>query len=202
MAYHNLAQIYDLIMSYVPYQNWVMMIDDISSRYFDHSPKLFEIGGGTGTLGSILKYQGYDYLGSDLIPEMAQVAWDKGLDYIVADCRNLPVNNKYDMALFLFDGINYLSNLDDYAQTFKEVWKTLSKDGLFFFDVTTEYNSLTNFSDYYEADSFDNGAYIRNSFYDVELKEQYNIFDIFVEDNENLGLYNRYKEKHTQHLFQ
>ncbi len=201
MSYRNLAQIYDSIMAYVPYHNWVNMIEDIRKRYFDHKPKIFEIGGGTGTLGSMLVYEEYNYVGSDITPEMATEAWSKGLDYIIADCRYLPLKDKYEMIIFLFDGINYLKILSDYEKTFHEVWNSLDEEGLFFFDITTEYNSIHNFSDYYEAEAFENGAYIRNSFYDKESREQYNVFDIFIESLDNEGCYRRFNEKHTQHLF-
>ncbi len=201
MPYRNLALVYDNMMSYVPYQNWVGLIDYIKeSQFGGRDISLFEIGGGTGTLGSILSYVGYNYTGSDITPSMCSAAWDKGLDFICADCRNLPIKTNFDLAIFLFDGINYLSSLEEYAQTFREVATILDLGGCFLFDITTIYNSRMNFDDYMEADSYDTGAYIRHSFYDPESRTQRNLFDIFVKE-QNSEKYLRLEEEHVQHLF-
>ncbi len=201
MEYSRLSEIYDAIMSYVPYQDWVKMIAKISRHYFPkQKPTLLELGAGTGTMGAILSYEGYHYTGSDLSHQMAIEAWQKGLDFFCADSRAIPINKTFDIVLFLFDGINYLQNIEDYKKTCEEVWRVLNPEGFFFFDITTEYNSIEHFHEYYEAESFDNGAYIRTSSYDREQKLQYNDFDIFL-DNSGDGCYKRFSEHHAQKLF-
>ncbi len=203
MPYKNLAKVYDDMMSYVPYQNWVGLIDHVKATRFDNREiSIFEIGGGTGTLGSILNYLDYNYKGSDITPSMCEAAWDKGLDFIAADCRSIPIKTTFDLVIFLFDGINYLQDLDQYEQTFREVAKILEPGGCFLFDITTVYNSKMNFDDYMEADSYENGAYIRHSFYDSYTNTQRNLFDIFAQDSQSEeDRYVRLEEEHIQHLF-
>ena len=201
-CYSSLALVYDDMMSYVPYDNWVLTINYVVENYFTlEKPSIFEIGGGTGTLGARLSYEGYEYTGSDVSPEMCEVAWAKGLDMICTDCRAISLKEKYDLLLFLFDGINYLENLADYAETFISVATIVRTDGYFLFDVTTEVNSLTNFDDYHEAESFERGAYIRHSYYEPENHRQVNDFEIFVQDANNSQSYSRVSEQHCQTLF-
>ena len=174
---------YDEMMSYVPYQNWVDLINRIADASFTaRKPSIFEIGAGTGSLGAMLSYSGYPYRGSDISEAMCVIAWQKGLDVHCADCRALPLHTQQDFVVFLFDGINYLTALEEYTKTFLEVARILRPGGLFLFDITTEYNSLHNFDDYHEAESFDEGIYIRHSYYEQEKKLQVNDFEIFVKN--------------------
>ncbi len=203
MPYKNLAKVYDNMMSYVPYQNWVELINYVKeTRFDDKDISIFELGGGTGTLGSILKFVGYDYHGSDITPSMCESAWEKGLDFITVDCRSIPLKETFDLVIFLFDGINYLTSTEEYTTTFKEVAKILDKGGHFLFDTTTIYNSKINFDDYMEADSYEDGAYVRHSYFDNDTKCQHNAFDIFAKDStDEQGRYVRLEEEHVQHLF-
>lgn len=201
-AYGSLAELYDSLMSYVPYQNWVEMIAEIAQKYARvENPSIFELGGGTGTLGSMLTYEDFSYLGSDLSPEMCKVAWDKGLDFISCDCRNIALKEQCDIVIFCFDGINYLHSLDDYRTCFQQVHSVLQDDGLFFFDITTKNNSVTYFEDYTEAESFENGSYIRHSFFDACTDIQHNDFDIYLAVEGETNRYKRFREEHEQKVF-
>jgi SAM-dependent methyltransferase len=191
---------YDTMMSHVPYGQWVKLIESVGKDYLNTShPSVFELGGGTGTLGSILVYEGFEYAGSDISPAMCREAWKKGLDYLCCDCRALPLTAAYDMVVFCFDGINYLSARDDYRKTFLEVYNILKPGGLFLFDITTERTSRLFFNDYTEAESTSEGAYIRYCEYNRAQRKQYNTFDIFCQDEK--GTYLRYWEEHVQTIF-
>ncbi|MGM0444308.1 MAG: class I SAM-dependent DNA methyltransferase [Fibrobacterota bacterium] len=199
--YGVLARLYDRMMSHVPYSQWVKMIFGIQQAYGEHdNPALFEIGGGTGTLGSILVYEGMDYTGSDISPAMCRAAWDKGLDYICCDCRALPLQRSFDMVFFCFDGINYLSSGREYETAFRELARCLAPKGLFLFDITTEYSSHLYFTEYTDAESFDFGAYIRYADYDTTTHCQRNCFDIFLQDPQKTH-FTRHREEHEQWVF-
>jgi SAM-dependent methyltransferase len=195
--YGALAQIYDKAMLYVPYDSWFSLISKICRQNaLGKGAKILEIGGGTGTLGKKLADNGFSYLGSDISFEMAKVARDKGLNFLCADCKNLPFNAQFDLLLFLFDGINYIFEADGFTQTFEEAHRVLSKGGLFLFDITTQTNSKTNFSSYREALAEEDFTYIRESYYDDENNIQHNEFDIFLKRPD--GNYGRFKELHSQ----
>lgn len=200
--YASLARLYDDIMSYVPYENWLCLIHQVCKRYgLNPRAKILELGGGTGTLGTVLCHEGFEYQGTDLSPWMSRAAYQKGLDFVCADARHIPFNDTYDLVIFLFDGINYLSNITDFTQIFREAHRVLRPGGCFLFDVTTEYNSLENFNEYLEAESFEHGAYIRNSFYDAQKREQINAFEMFLADSEQPSQYIRVHETHCQHVY-
>ncbi len=205
--YSALAPLYDKIMAHVEYDQWVAYIKKIISLYAPvDAPSLFEIGGGTGLLGWKLVREGLRYRGSDLSITMCSLARRRGLPYFAADARFLPVkkNACFDVVIFLYDGINYLQSLDEYAQTFSGVHSLLKPQGLFLFDVTTTANSLKNFSDFLDAGDFDEHFFFRRSYYNRHESMQYNDFTIFSkrtsdgEPGDAYGLYQKVAEHHAQ----
>jgi SAM-dependent methyltransferase len=195
--YEALSLIYDEVMSNINYDLWIDLITVIcNENNIGKSAKILEIGGGTGILGQKLNSLGFSYFGSDYSFDMARAAKNKGLDFVCADCRNLPFNCRFDIVLFLFDGINYIFKIDEFIRTYEQAHSVLKNEGLFLFDITTQANSLNNFYNYRESFADKNYAYIRDSYYDKKNNEQHNDFDIFIkEKKEN---YRRYSEKHCQ----
>ena len=200
MSYALLAPIYDQVMQHVEYGRWIDLIRKVVQRHLPGRPiTVFEIGGGTGSLGVKLVEEGYLYIGSDLSVDMVRYAANKTLAACVADGRSLPVNGPFDLVLFLYDGINYLSTLDDFAKVFEEVYRVLAPGGCFLFDVTTEANSFNNFLDYYDSEDMGDLTYIRHSLYDPEKREQFNNFSFFIREED--GRYRRESERHVQYVF-
>ena len=198
--YESLAEIYDELMGGVEYDLWFDLIVKIcKENYGERRIKILEIGSGTGTLGKKLTNYGFEYFGSDISFNMAKIAKNKNLNaFVCADCRNLPFIGKFDMALFLFDGINYLFDIAQFTQTFEQVHSILKDDGLFLFDITTKVNSINNFYNYRESQASRNYAYIRKSYYNKEKREQHNDFEIFVKRKGNN--YHRFSEAHCQKI--
>lgn len=189
-------------MRHVNYDDWVKLIKRINSKYFlDTNPRIFEIGGGTGTLGKKLKKSGYSYLGSDYSYPMCREARKKNLDFFCCDCRNLPIKCKFDLIIFLYDGINYLQTLKEYSRLLEQVSICLDKNGLFLFDITTETNSLRYFSDYVDYEDLGGFFYLRHSYYNKRDLKQYNDFTIFKCDYDNKIEYKKYDEHHVQKVF-
>jgi SAM-dependent methyltransferase len=196
--YEFLCEIYDEIMNNgANYDSWFNLVAQIcSEKNYGDSAKILELGGGTGILGRKLKDYGFDYHGSDISFDMAKAAKRKNLDFVCADSQNIPFKNNFDLVIFLFDGINYIFDLDGFIKTFQQVNFVLKNGGCFLFDITTETNSLANFLNYREAFAGDNYAYIRESYYDGANREQHNDFDIFIEKKDDT--YIRKTEKHCQ----
>ena len=127
MSYALIAPIYDVVMQHVDYGLWLDLIRKVRARYFpDAGIRIFEIGAGTGALGAKLSEEGFAYTGSDLDFHMAREALSKGLMPFCADARALPLRGPFDMVIFLYDGINYLVNLDEYRKLFSEAYKILA----------------------------------------------------------------------------
>ena len=104
------------------------------------------------------------------------------------------------MVVFLYDGINYLRELSDYAHVCKEVYRVLTDDGLFLFDITTLTNSINHFSDFVDFEDFGSHYFMRHSYYRHENHSQHNEFTIFKRSTDPT-LYNRFDEHHEQRVF-
>jgi predicted TPR repeat methyltransferase len=180
--YSALAPLYDRIMSHVEYDRWVFYIKKILDMYGETGTRrIFEIGGGTGLLGSKLRAEGFRYTGSDRSFSMCRHALKRDMPFFTADARSLPLKNSafFDMVIFLYDGINYLPSIDAYPLVFEQVHKHLNSSGLFLFDITTIANSLDNFSEFLDAGEFDGHFYLRRSYFHAIDSMQYNDFTIF-----------------------
>jgi SAM-dependent methyltransferase len=203
VKYDALAPIYDRIMNHVEYDEWVALISKLLKKHFPEkqSPSLLELGGGTGILGKMLANKGFHYTGSDLSPQMSYVARKRNLLFTCANAMQLPFKQQFDCIIFLYDGINYLTSIDEYSKVFHEVYKCLTNDGIFLFDITTETNSIKHFYDFTDYDEFDNYSIVRHSYYDEIATTQFNDFTIFCQEKKNISLFKMYKEHHEQKVF-
>lgn len=201
MNYNTLAPLYDKIMAHVKYDSWHTLINNITKRHFNHRPSILELGGGTGKLATHLLKSGYTYYGSDYSFAMCKEARKKNIPFFCADALSLPMKKAFDLVIFLYDSINYLNSLTQYNRLFKELYRVIDSEGYFLFDITTERNSETYFSDIVDSDDFGDTTYTRHSYYDKERKIQRNDFIIYSKHTGNNDLYVKDKENHAQRIF-
>ncbi len=188
-------------MAHVRYNNWHALINDITDRYFDHKPSILEVGGGTGVLATSLLKSGYKYYGSDYSYAMCKEAQIKKIPFFCANALFLPIKELFNLVIFLYDGINYLESLEQYNHLFKEIYRHIDTKGYFLFDITTEINSETYFSDIVDSDDFGNATLTRHSYYDKENRIQNNDFIIYSKHNKYDDPYVKEKEYHIQRIF-
>jgi len=140
------SQVFDLIMKDVPYESWASYILDIAKSYAIHPLTILDIGCGTGTLISHLAGCGIHCTGvdqslymisqcrrncQDIRPHPAffcQKSWNLKLPY-----------KSFDIIYSFFDTINYIIDEQLLLKTFQSVAHLLNKNGIFIFDVATEY---------------------------------------------------------------
>jgi ubiquinone/menaquinone biosynthesis C-methylase UbiE len=191
-------------MSHVDYEAWFVFIQKILSRYLPTgNPSILEIGGGTGTIGKLLKKHGVKYFGSDVSFHMCAEAHTKDVPFICSDARHIPIKTTFDLLFFLYDGINYLIEQKDYSIFFKEAALRIRSNGLLLFDITTRTNSMKHFQNYMDYDDLGDCAYIRHSYYEPTSYYQFNDFTLFRRCTENSapGLYNKFVEHHIQKVY-
>lgn len=202
VVYDSLAPIYDRLMSHVEYEEWLLLIERIIDRFLGgNTPEIFELGGGTGVLGSMLLKRGWRYFGSDRSFNMCKISTGRGISVLCSDARAIPLKKPFNLFLFLYDAINYLQTIDEYALLFAEVYKNLVPGGLFLFDITTEANSLNHFNRYLEFEDWGDFSYIRRSYYNKQLQEQHNDFTLYRQTKEISPYYERLIERHCQKVF-
>jgi len=203
MPYNALAHVYDRLMNHVEYEEWAALTVRVAARYgAARNTEILEIGAGTGVVGEMLRDMGYRYTASDISFPMCKVASAKrGLPVCVADARHLPFKKQFGMAIFFYDGINYLLTQDDYRKMFVSVYDILAPNGLFLFDVTTRENSVKHFMNYLDFEDYGDFSYVRESYFDIKKSIQHNDFTIYRRSEENPDYYEKYTEEHRQKVF-
>ncbi|WMJ86199.1 class I SAM-dependent DNA methyltransferase [Anaerocolumna sp. MB42-C2] len=76
-AYSGFAQVYDIFMDNVPYDEWVDYLTSLLSEQGVKDGLVLELGCGTGNITRRLSGKGYDMIGVDLSDEMLEIAREK-----------------------------------------------------------------------------------------------------------------------------
>lgn len=83
-AYSSFAEVYDLFMDNVPYEEWCAYITGLLKEYGIENGLLLDLGCGTGKLTRLLKRAGFDMIGVDHSGEMLEIArnreYETGID--------------------------------------------------------------------------------------------------------------------------
>ncbi|MBB6454343.1 ubiquinone/menaquinone biosynthesis C-methylase UbiE [Salirhabdus euzebyi] len=205
MAYKKFAHFYDAFMEGAPYDEWVNFTKDMISQYRPNSRGMIDLGCGTGEIAIRLAELNFAVTGVDLSSEMLaiahQKAQEKNLDitWIEQDLRRLQNPYEYDVAISYCDVINYVTDPEEIREIFLGVYKLLSENGLFLFDVHSE----KYVNDFLASNTF---AEVRNEvsyIWFCEPGEEESSVEhelTFFVQNDN-GSYNRYDETHLQRTF-
>lgn len=73
-AYSSFAEVYDLFMDNVPYEEWCVYITGLLKEYGIEDGLLLDLGCGTGKLTRLLCEAGFDMIGVDNSEEMLEIA--------------------------------------------------------------------------------------------------------------------------------
>jgi len=139
----SFAEIYDEIMRTVPYRLWYDYLNEIMDYYQLEAEKVLDLACGTGNMSLIYAKNSYQVTGVDRSKEMLEIADKKarevGADirFINADLCEYRTDEKYDLAISLFDSLNYILDKDNLRKVFTNVYQSLKKDGFFIFDINT-----------------------------------------------------------------
>ncbi len=201
-SYGNFAYIYDNLIDQ-DYEKWADYIEEIFKINNVKPNLVLDLGCGTGSITNILASRGYDMIGIDMSVDMLNIAREKateqGLDvlYLCQDIRNFELYGTVDAVICTLDVLNYLTDINHIDKTFKLFKNYLNPNGIFIFDINTEYKLkeiLGNNTFYNE----ENGVcYVWENEYNDKLSNQYLTF--FNETEE--GLYERFDEQHIQRAY-
>ena len=78
-AYSEFAQVYDLFMDNIPYEEWCSYLETLLKKYGVEDGLVLDMGCGTGNITEALRRRGYDMIGIDNSEEMLAVAMEKGM---------------------------------------------------------------------------------------------------------------------------
>lgn len=203
-AYTSFAQVYDLFMDNVPYEEWAQYVKVLLDSFGVKEGLLLDLGCGTGSLTKQLSGFGYDMIGVDNAEEMLEIAMEKrvasGHDilYLLQDMREFELYGTVAAVVSICDSMNYLTELSDVEQVMRLANNYLDPGGVFIFDLNTEYKYREILADNTFAEEREESSFIWENFYDEE--ERLNEYDLtlFIREGE---LYRKFKETHYQRAF-
>lgn len=207
-AYTDFAQVYDLFMDNVPYEEWCSYIQDILKEYGIKDGILLDLGCGTGRMTRIMAMAGYDMIGIDASMEMLEMArqqecveTDKNILYLLQDMREFELYGTVRAVYSACDCFNYILEEDDLLTVFQLVNNYLDPGGLFIFDVNTPFKYEQLLAENTFAENREEGSFIWENYYDRESKINEYDLTIFIKDIQG-EKFNRFYEVHYQRCYE
>ncbi len=204
-AYTGFAEVYDLFMDDVPYEEWFRYLKGLLEEYGIRDGLVLDLGCGTGNMTELLAGNGYDMIGIDLSEEMLEIAAKKkeasALDilYLQQDMREFELYGTVKAVISVCDSMNYILEWEDLCQVFSLVNNYLDPGGIFIFDLNTEYK-YAQMGEETIAENREDGSFIWDNFYDSQEKINEYDLTLFVKEGEE-GLYRKYEETHYQRAY-
>lgn len=204
-AYSEFANVYDLFMEDTPYEAWYQFINQCLESQKVKVESVCELGCGTGQMTMLFAKDGKKVIGIDYSPEMLMIAQDHAYEeelsilYSMQDMSEFELEGEVDLICSCCDSMNYLLEEEAVLNTFRQVYKYLSKEGMFIFDMNTAYKYQEVLGNQVFADQTENAAYIWENFYDEE--EEINEYEVsfFIKGED--GRYDRNVENHYQRAY-
>ena len=203
-AYTSFAQVYDLFMDNVPYEEWSRYIIGLLKEYGICDGTVLDLGCGTGKITRLLKKAGYDMIGVDNSEEMLAEAVEKreqsgrSILYLNQDMREFELYGTVRAVISLCDTMNYLTEYDDLVNVCRLVNNYLDPNGIFLFDLKTDhYFKSIGCQSFCDAD--EEVSFIWDNDYDEEKRINSYALTLFVQEEDNR--YERFDEYHEQRAF-
>lgn len=195
MPYSAISLIYKDLMKEVDYEGWANYIADAIRGLIPSDSKAVELAAGMCNLSVYFSKRIKDLTLTDISWQMLKNAESKSFRRICCDMKKLPFKQNFDFALCAFDSVNYLITEEDFLSFLKEVYNTLTPNGVFAFDASLEKNSLKAEIYLNRSGSINGIKYEQKSYYDNKSKLHFNIFKIVNKRREE------YIEVHKQKIY-
>lgn len=205
-AYTGFAEVYDLFMDQVPYEEWSERISRLLKEYGICDGLVLDLGCGTGSMTELLAEKGYDMIGVDASEEMLELASEKRAEsghdilYLLQDMREFELYGTVRAIVSVCDSLNYIIEETDLLQVFRLVWNYLDPDGVFFFDMNTIYKYRDILGETTIAENREEGSFIWENYYDEE--QQLNEYDLTLYVRDMGDRYVRFEETHFQKAYE
>lgn len=205
-AYTSFAQVYDLFMDNVPYEEWCAYIAGILRDYGIEDGLVLELGCGTGSLTRALSGAGYDMIGVDNSENMLEIAMDKqqeGEDilYLLQDMREFELYGTVRAVVSICDSMNYILTYEDLVQVLRLVNNYLDPGGILIFDMNTLYKYEEILGENTFAENRPEGSFIWENYFDEETGINEYDLTLFIRDQEEGDLYRKFEETHYQRAY-
>lgn len=189
-AYSGFAEVYDLFMDNVPYEEWNTYLSGLLQEYGISDGLVLELGCGTGKITRLLAKAGYDMIGVDNSEEMLQIAREQGEEgdgilYLLQDMREFELYGTVRAVVSICDSMNYILEEADLREVFRLVNNYLDPGGIFIFDMNTIYKYKELLGETTICENREEGSFIWENYYEEE--EQINQYDLtlFIKEKKN-----------------
>ena len=204
-AYTSFAQVYDLFMDNVPYDEWCAYICETLKKHGIADGPVLDLGCGTGELTRRLAACGYDMTGVDVSVDMLQKAMEKQTDppilYLLQEMQTLELDGCVRAVCCTCDCVNYVLEPQELSDAFRRVAACLESGGVFIFDMNTAYKYEQLLGDHTFAESRQEGSFIWENYYNhTSMINEYEL-TLFVREDEEASLYRKYQESHFQKAY-
>src|SRR5690554_1939125 len=195
-SYRDFSRIYDMLIQedicYKDIASYILACSEGRNRYLD-------LGCGTGTLSLLIGKNFKDSYLVDLSPDMLTEAVSKFTDAGIShkafalSMEDIHFQEKFDLVTSSIDALNYLLEEEQVQEVFYKVYKHLTEDGVFIFDIHSPYKIkeiLGNNDFVYTTDSL---VYTWENFLEEDIVEM--SLNFFVKQG---NLYERIEEFHME----
>ena len=200
--YIDFASFYDRLMSDCDYDARCEYILRLFDR-FGNKPKLtLDLACGTGNFTYRMIEKGIDVIGVDMSAEMLNIAREKADDattlplFLCQKANELDLYGTVDSCICMLDSVNHITDYDELCDSFKKVSLFMEKDGLFIFDVNTEYKHSCVLAD--NTFVTDDGELYTVWSNECDGNTVNIILDFFVKDGE---VYRRFTEEFSERAY-
>lgn len=143
----SFAAIYDDIMERVPYYYWYQYLKHLLYYYDKNPDKIMELACGTGNMMKYFSSEAEKVYGVDKSEDMLAIAQNKfrenrNVKFFNTDMSRKIKYDDFDFIYSIFDSMNYILEFDDLINVFENVFSNLDEDGIFVFDINTEYRLM------------------------------------------------------------
>ncbi len=204
-CYNDFAEIYDeLINEDIDYKLWAEKIIEICDEYKVVKRDYLDLACGTGNFTACIGKRFIFTTALDLSEQMLSIADEKlkeeGIKAKVV-CQNIcsfNVKKKFDLITCGLDSTNYILDKDELKQYFASVHHHLKDEGVFIFDINTEFKIKHILGN--NSFNFDNEdvVYIWENEYDDEEDIVNMYLTFFVKKGQ---VYYRFDEEHRERAY-
>lgn len=202
-AYTSFAEVYDLFMDNVPYEEWGEFLSKLFKEYGIEDGLLLDLGCGTGKLTRIMEAKGYDMIGIDNSFDMLDIARtnsNESILYLMQDMREFELYGTVRGIYSACDCVNYILEEKELREVFALANNYLDPSGVFVFDINTPYKYYELLGENTFAETREEGSFIWENYFDEE--EQMNEYDLTLYIKDEDGRFQRFQESHYQRCYE
>ncbi len=202
--YGGFAKIYDRLQD-IDYSSFADFYEALFDKYKIKPSLVLDLACGNGNITVLMAKRGYDMTGVDISTEMLEIASEKAREnncdilFLNQDMTEFELYGTVDAVICSLDSINYLTDEESLLKVFKLVKNYLNPDGIFVFDINSEYKLKGVLSNntyvYDEDDTF--------CVWDISFNEERQVSEFYIDffTKTNDGKYIRESEYQEERMY-